>query len=134
MPRHTTRRRRKRGPLVPRVKVWMEADGRYMFGLGICEILQAVERTGSIKQAAADLGKSYRYVWGRIKEAEEALGLTLVEAHVGGKGKERSFLTPPARQLVAGFSAIRARMFEVVEQEFAHHFPCPDPGPDGEKP
>ena len=69
----------------PRVKVWLEVEGRYAFGLGISEILQAVERAGSIKGAAAELGKSYRHVWGRVKQAEEALGTRLVQTQVGGR-------------------------------------------------
>src|SRR5438046_421210 len=64
----------KQASLVPRVKVWLEAEGRYAFGFGLCEMLQAVDKTGSIKQAAARLGKSYSYVWGRIKEAAEVIG------------------------------------------------------------
>ena len=87
--------------MVPRVKVWLEAEGRYAFGFGLCEMLQAVHQTGSIKQAAANIGKSYRYVWGRIKAAEEVLGEEIVEAHVGGAGAQRSSLTPADRQLVA---------------------------------
>src|SRR5438309_2220310 len=86
--------------LVPRVKVWLEYRGHYAFGFGICEILKAVDRAGSIKQAAGDLGKSYRYVWGRIKEAEHALGQLLVQTQVGGQGSQRSALTEAARQLV----------------------------------
>src|SRR5262249_52111839 len=106
--------KKKRVALVPRVKVWLETEGRYAFGFGISEILQAVDQAGSIKQAARDLGKSYRYVWGRIKDAEDALGQALVEAQVGGKGRQRSFLTPAARKLVDDFLAIRQRMTEVV--------------------
>jgi molybdate transport system regulatory protein len=80
-----------------RVKVWLEAGGEYAFGFGLTEMLQAVERTGSIKYAAADLEKSYRYVWGRIKQAEAVWGHKLVETQVGGTGPQRSFLTPLAR-------------------------------------
>jgi molybdate transport system regulatory protein len=109
--------------LVPRVKVWLEAKGRYAFGYGITEILQAVARAGSIKQAASDLGKSYRYVWGRIKKAEEVLGQRLVEAHIGGKDTQRSFLTPLARQLVDDFLALRDRMMQVVQEEFRRRLP-----------
>ena len=112
----------KQASLVPRVKVWLEAEGRYAFGFGLCEMLQAVDQTGSIKQAAAKIGKSYRYVWGRIKAAEEVLGAEIVEAHVGGAGVQRSNLTPAARQLVADFLAIRARIIEVVRQEFSQCF------------
>src|SRR5690348_1413506 len=87
--------------LVPRVKVWLEYRGRYAFGFGLAEILQAVERAGSFKQAACDLGKSYRYIWGRIKQAEIVLGQQLVQTQVGGKEQKRSSVTPAARQLVA---------------------------------
>ena len=108
--------------LEPRVKVWLEVDGRYGFGFGIAEILQAVERAGSIKQAASDLGKSYRYVWSRIKEAEKTLGASLVETQVGGHGTQRSFLTASAHQLVADFLAMRRRMMDVMSEEFARRF------------
>ena len=76
--------------LVPRVKVWLERDGRYAFGFGIAEILQAVDQAGSIKQAAGDLGKSYRYVWGRIKDAERVLGRQLVTSRSFSKNGKRS--------------------------------------------
>jgi molybdate transport system regulatory protein len=114
--------RRKRAPLAPRVKVWLELDGRYAFGLGVAEIVQAVGRAGSIKQAAAELGKSYRYVWGRLKQAEQALGRPLVEARVGGQGSRRSSLTAEARWLADAFLALRGRMKQAVQEEFARHF------------
>ena len=109
-------------PFTPRVKVWLESDGDYVFGHGMAEILQAVDRHGSIKQAAKELGKSYRYVWGRIKEAEAALGETLVDAHVGGAGVQRSGLTPRARELVAAFVSLRKGAQENVQREFTRLF------------
>jgi molybdate transport system regulatory protein len=108
--------------LVPRVKVWLERDGSYAFGLGLSDILQAVGRAGSIKRAAADLGKSYRHVWGRIKQAEHVLGRPLVETQVGGQGSQRSSLTAEAHRLVAAFTDLRRRMFQLVQEEFARAF------------
>lgn len=119
LPRSTKKR------LVPRVKVWLETEGHYAFGFGISEILLAVDRAGAIKQAASDLGKSYRHVWGRIKEAEEALGQQLVETQVGGKDSQRSSLTPTARQLVHDFLAVRRRMISLVERECSRRFAWP---------
>jgi molybdate transport system regulatory protein len=101
------------------VKVWLEAGGKYAFGFGLCEMLQAVGRTGSIKQAAADLDKSYRYVWGRIKEAERALGRQLVETQVGGRDTQRSSLTPVAREMVTAFLELRDCLKRATEHEFA---------------
>jgi molybdate transport system regulatory protein len=102
--------------------VWLEHEGRYAFGLGVSEILQAVDRVGSIKHAAAEVGKSYRHVWARLKQAEQALGRRLVKSQVGGLGTQRSALTPEARRLVAAFLALRGRMMRAAREEFARHF------------
>lgn len=105
--------------VVPRVKVWIEVDGSYVLGRGISEILKAVDACGSIKQAAATLGKSYRHVWQRVKEAEQALGRPLVDTHVGGKDAQRSHLTELGRALVEEFDRLRDRMHERVAAEFS---------------
>ncbi len=124
MPATTVRTRRRRDPasLTPRAKVWLEVDGRYVFGHGICEILRAVSETGSIKEAARQLGKSYRYVWGRVREAETALDTPLVDTRVGGAGTRRSNLTPAADSLIAGFAALRERVIRLTNDEFARRF------------
>lgn len=107
--------------VTPRAKVWLEIDGQYVFGLGICCILEAVDESGSIKSAAAALGKSYRHVWSRIKEVEQALGMPLVETQVGGSGPRRSELTETARKLIVHFREMRAKVFALVEEEFTRH-------------
>jgi molybdate transport system regulatory protein len=132
MVRSAGRRTSKPAALAPRVKVWLETGGRYAFGHGLSDILQAVDRTGSIKQGAADLGKSYRYVWGRVKKAEQALGRQLVETQVGGQGCQRSTLTPEARHLVTAFLALRSRMTVLLQEEYGRCFAGPmaeSPGP-----
>jgi molybdate transport repressor ModE-like protein len=118
--RRVARKRKANGPqhLVPRIELWLESDGRYAFGPGLSEILLAVHRAGSIKQAASAVGKSYRFIWGRIKEAEQVLGQQLVETKVGGKDTQRSSLTPHARQLVNAFLAFRGDIIRAVEQDF----------------
>jgi molybdate transport system regulatory protein len=130
MPPTSRHRRAARPRLVPRIKVWLEQDSNYAFGLGIAAILQAVQRTGSIKQAAAELGKSYRHVWGRIKQAEQAFGWPLVESQVGGSGTQRTLLTGVARHMLASFMDLRDRMFQIVEQEFARLFDEEDTSPE----
>ncbi len=109
-------------PVVPRVKVWLEADGEYVFGRGISDILKAVDEAGSIKAGAERIGKSYRHVWSRIKEAEEQLDITLVETQVGGAGDQRSTLSELARELIAHYDALRARVLDLVATEFSTQF------------
>jgi len=118
---HGSRKRHSRDKVVPRAKLWLESNGEYVFGRGISEILKAVEQTGSIKAAARDLGKSYRFIWGKIKRTERAIGVPLVRTHVGGKGVRRSDLTELGRDLVRDFDALRGRVCELVDREF-HQF------------
>jgi molybdate transport repressor ModE-like protein len=108
--------------LQPRIKVWLEKDGGAGFCQGMCAILEAIQSTGSIKHAAAQMGKSYRHIWGRIKAAEKLLGKQLVETHVGGKNTQRSLLTHEAQDIVREFLAMRDRISKVLEEEFARRF------------
>lgn len=105
--------------VTPRTKLWLEVNSQYVFGLGISNILKAVEHTGSIKAAAKEVGKSYRHVWDKIKQAEQALGVPLVRTQVGGKDARRSELSELAQNLVRDFDAFRQRLFELVEVEFS---------------
>ena len=105
--------------VTPRAKLWMEVNRQYVFGLGISEILKAIQHTGSIKAAAREVGKSYRHVWDKIKQAEQALGVPLVRTQVGGKDVRRSELSALARDLVRDFETFRQRLFELVQVEFS---------------
>ena len=106
------RPKRSSAPLLirPRVRVWLEADGQHVFCARMCRILEAVHETGSIKEAAATVGLSYRYVWARIKESEAALGRTLVETHVGGRDSRRSGLTELGNRLVVQYADVRQKL------------------------
>ena len=113
------RRRQTQITVTPRTKVWFEVEGNYVFGLGICCILEAIEKTGSIKAAAEEVGKSYRHVWARLKQAEQALGISLVETQVGGGDSRRSSLTDPAIQLVQRYREMREQVFSIVGEQFS---------------
>ena len=105
--------------VTPRTKLWLEVNSQYVFGLGISNILKAVQHTGSIKAAAKEVGKSYRHVWDKIKHAEQALGVPLVRTQVGGKDVRRSELSDLAQDLVHDFDAFRQRLFDLVQVEFS---------------
>lgn len=109
-------------PLQPRIKIWFESGGEYAFGYGLCEILNAVREQGSIKIASEKIGRSYRHVWGKIKEAEAILGRPLVQTRVGGKSDHRSELTEEADQLLKSFLSLRESMKKELEREFAAAF------------
>jgi molybdate transport system regulatory protein len=119
MPRSAKARRSRPLKIQPRVKLWLELDGERAFCPGVCRILEEVERTGSIKEAAAAIDRSYRFVWGKLKEIERAIDCSLVETRVGGSQEQRSVLTDTGRALVQEFTALRRRLFDVMDREYA---------------
>ena len=76
-------------------------DGRFAIGEGGGELLKAVEREGSLAQAARRVGWSYRHAWGYVRRAETVLGVPLLLPK-SGKGRARGMLlTTAAKVLVA---------------------------------
>ncbi|MFW5489194.1 MAG: winged helix-turn-helix domain-containing protein [Desulfovibrio sp.] len=62
-----------------RLHLWLEGDEGVFFGYGRLQLLDKIERCGSLKKAAAELGMSYRAAWGKIKKTEEVVGFQLIE-------------------------------------------------------
>ena len=79
------------------LRLWIGSGKGTFFGPGRTELLDAIERHGSLRKAALELNISYRGAWGRIKRTEEALGFKLVEK-VASK-KEGYQLTDAGREL-----------------------------------
>lgn len=91
-------------------KIWLEANGRVVFGQGRRELLEAIEECKSLNAAAKKLNMSYRAAWGRLKASEERLGFKLVDHVVG----EAMHLTKEARTLLAEFKELEHLMTGIM--------------------
>jgi molybdate transport repressor ModE-like protein len=49
----------------------------------LLQLVEAIAKSGSVKQAAQSLGVSYRHAWGLLSEAADAFGTPLVEMQRG---------------------------------------------------
>ena len=66
------------------------------------EVLLAIQRTGSISEAARDQGISYKAAWQAVDTLSNLAGQALVDKAVGGRGGGGAQLTP------AGLEVVRA--------------------------
>ena len=89
------------GTLTLRRKHWIELDGRFVIGDGGAELLRAVDRQGSLAQAARHIGWSYRHAWGYVRRAEAVLGVSLVSTKPGKGAARGAVITHAAREIVA---------------------------------
>jgi molybdate transport system regulatory protein len=92
-----------------RYKLWIEKDGEKVFGDGPLDILHRVERTGSLRQAAAEINMSYSQAWNLMKDLEKRLEFSLLKRNVGGEKGGGSELTDKARELMMKFEIFRGR-------------------------
>ena len=102
-------------------KIWLEKGGK-TFGPGPARLLRGVERTGSLRKAAAELGMSYNKAWSNIRAMEERLGFALLNRSTGGASGGGSTLTPPAVELLARFDALEQEAACALNALFAKHF------------
>jgi molybdate transport system regulatory protein len=106
----------------PRLKLWVEDDGRLLLSDFRVGLLQAVHETGSVSAAAQRHGLSYRRAWGKIKELEANLGLPLVVSTTGGKCGGSTRLTATGRTLVSRYAAFRVRVEQAMIEAFTAVF------------
>lgn len=97
-----------------KAKVWVERGGRFVLGDGGVGLLELIDRTGSIREAARRLGWSYRHTWGYIRNLESAGGRQFVVRRHGGSAGGGAELTPAGRQFIRRFRAFRADLDRVI--------------------
>jgi molybdate transport system regulatory protein len=84
-------------------KIWIEENGKVIFGKGRDKILKSIEEQHSLNAAAKELGMSYRAAWGRLKASEERMEKKLVEI----SSKEKSLhLTNQAKAIIERFEKL----------------------------
>ncbi|MBD3235807.1 MAG: LysR family transcriptional regulator [Candidatus Eisenbacteria bacterium] len=100
---------------VLRMTLWIEnAEGEVLFGEGRQQILDAIDREGSLSAAAQALGMSYRGLWARLRNSEKRLGFPLIESHAGRGPDSGTSLTPAGRELMRRFAALEGRIAEAA--------------------
>jgi len=116
------RSREERRALEPRIKLWVEKDGRLALSDYRVQLLRHIAETGSLAEAAQRMGLSYRRAWGKVREIEENLGVKLVESEAGGVGGGGSRLTSQGERLVALYARFRRAMERDLGKEFQELF------------
>jgi len=75
----------------PRIRIIR--DGSILVGPGKADLLEAIERTGSIRGASEELGMSYMRAWTLVKAMNDGFREPVVESSRGGAGRGGARLT-----------------------------------------
>jgi molybdate transport system regulatory protein len=103
-----------------RYDAWLDNDGK-AFGEECFRLLEAVEKTGSLNRAAADMNLSYGCVLTILQKSEERLGFALLERRAGGASGGGSRLTSRAKMLMTRYKSFNDEIQEAIRSIYRKH-------------
>ena len=103
--------------LRPRLRV--TRGDSIVLGPGKAELLEAIEQTGSIRDAASELDMSYMRAWSLIRVMNSWFREPLVEALRGGAKRGGATLTPAGRQVLRLYRTMTAASTRASRPAFA---------------
>ena len=86
-------------------------------GPGKIALLEQIERSGSLSEAARVLKMSYRRAWLLLEDLNRTLGHPVTTASVGGAGGGGAKITPFGRQVAAAFREIELATTSAAAQK-----------------
>lgn len=101
------------------VRFRVDLGAKCSIGPGKIDLLEAVARSGSIRQAARDLEMSYRRAWLLIDSVNRSFSEPATRASVGGAGGGGVELTPFGEELVRRYRNAGRRIEAIAQAEFA---------------
>jgi molybdate transport system regulatory protein len=88
-----------------------------VFGDGLAELIEQIDKYHSIAETANHMGMSYRYALHRITLAEERLGqLLVIRARGGAKGGGSSEVTDFGRDLAKRYRSAQSELNRILEK------------------
>ena len=97
--------------------LWIESDEQRFLGPGRVELLERIAETGSINQAAKQMGMSYKKAWEMVNSLNTQAKKPLVVTQTGGEKGGGATVTEEAWELIAAYRQIRERFQRFLEEE-----------------
>ena len=100
------------------VRLWIEETEGPFLGIGKIWLLENIQKTGSITNAAKEMKMAYRQAWQLVQEMNQRAETPLVEKTLGGKGGGGARLTEAGERAIILFYEIEKRIKDFTLQEF----------------
>ena len=100
-------------------KIWLETgEGTPILGDGKWKLLKEIHKTGSLKQAMANLGLTYRKTWDNLNKIEKNIGIPLIQRQRGGREGGHTGLTEAGIQIVNLFDQFHREIDPLIKDFF----------------
>ncbi|MCL2437110.1 MAG: NTP transferase domain-containing protein [Clostridiales bacterium] len=105
----------------PEAKIRLLGEKEF-FGPGTLLLLNLTQETGSLKQAAQQMGVSYSKALKMIAGMENQLGYTILESRQGGSGGGSSIITKRGLDFMKRYEAFESECNERIKGAFEKYF------------
>ncbi len=103
--------------------IFLDSEGEKFFGEGPARLLRGVEETGSLRAAALSMNMAYTKALKLIKNAEAALGFSLISSTAGGKDGGGSRLTEQGKEWLRRYEQYRDACVQANSRLYLEFFP-----------
>ena len=110
-----------------KLKIWLERDGAFIISDGRAKLLRKIKDSGSLAEAAREMGMSYRHAWGVLHRIAQNAGGDVVESARGGKEGGETKLTPLGEEVLREFE----NKSKAILSQFKHEWKKPSVTADG---
>lgn len=100
-----------------KLKLQIVCGDRFAVGPGKAEVLEAIDREGSISAAGRSMGMSYRRIWLLVDEMNRCFAERLVETQAGGGSDRGAHLTTAGRAVLAAFRELEQQAMSLTESD-----------------
>lgn len=87
--------------IVLKACIELQTTDGYTIHPKVIELLRAVEKSGSLNAAVAELEMSYSYAWNLLNKTRCKIGAPLIQTRRGGNGGGEAIITDFGKQLMS---------------------------------
>ena len=102
-----------------RLTIRVDFETGASLGPGKIRLLEEIEKTGSIRNAAEAVGMSFRQAWLLLKAIEDMFGQPVIATQRGGSRGGGSVLTELGRLVIANYRQLEHASIAATQKEIA---------------
>jgi molybdate transport system regulatory protein len=95
-------------------KIWVEKGGKAYMGWGRVELLEQIDKLGSIAAAARQMKMGYRNAWLEVEEMNRLAPRPLIVKILGGAGGGQAILTAEGQKIINEYKELIVRFQEFL--------------------
>ncbi len=98
------------------LRCWITINGEKFLGPGPIELLEWIEKEGSIVKAAKQMGMSYKKAWDLIDHLNTQSKHPFVELRQGGQHGGGAGLTSHAKKVITEYKSLTHKLQQLMEK------------------